>query len=105
MLVGADVQRRVAGNGGAAGVGPQHVHVVPLPVRRAVPRVGRLRAGRRPVAGRARLHRRRRRAPIRQDLSAHREYCPTAPLSHCSILLPLPCCHPRCSLGLTGIKM
>ncbi|VVD05088.1 unnamed protein product [Leptidea sinapis] len=48
-----DVQRRAAGDGCAAGVGPQHVHVVPVPVRGAVSRVGRLRAGGGPVAGRA----------------------------------------------------
>ncbi|XP_046977468.1 translation initiation factor IF-2-like isoform X2 [Vanessa cardui] len=65
-----DVQRRAAGDGGAAGVGPQHLHVVPLPVRDAVPRVGGLRAGGRPVARRARLRRRRRRAPLRAHLPA-----------------------------------
>ena len=71
----ADVQRRAAGDGGAPGLGPQHLHVVPLPVRAAVPRVHGLRAGRRPVAGRARVPRRRRRAALRQGVPAHCE-CP-----------------------------
>lgn len=71
---GADVQRRAAGDCGAAGVGPKHLHVVPVPVRGAVPRVGRVRARRRAVARRARLPRRRRRAALRPELLAHREY-------------------------------
>lgn len=69
----ADVQRRAASDGGAAGVGPQHLHVVPLPVRGAVPRVGRLRVRGGPVAGRARVPRRRGRAALRQALPARGE--------------------------------
>lgn len=63
LCVVADVQRGHAGDGGAAGVGPQHLHVVPLPVRGAVPRVVRIRAGRRRVAVRARVPRRRHALP------------------------------------------
>lgn len=70
----ADVQRRAAGDGGAAGVGPQHVHVVPLPVRGAVPRVGGLRVRGRRVAGGAGVPGRRRRTAPRRHLSAPCQY-------------------------------
>lgn len=68
-----DVQRGAAGDRGPSAVGPEHLHVVQIPVRDPVPRHHRLPPGGRPLAGRAGVRRRQRRSSSSYDLSSPRQ--------------------------------